>query len=196
MVKGAKMSLRTRLILSITSSFLVVILIALGVTSIFASNKFIWNSNVEIKNEGQNLNFQIDGLINGAQSFNAISENGVIDNTNWEIPSSHTTFTKNNKTVIIQFVFTNKSSTELKISITGILIDSLGRFVTEATNESNMELEITKISANSGSLETILDGGIGKTKVINLNYTLINTNIPITGETTDTQSLLITMSEV
>jgi len=190
------MSLRTRLILSLTSSFLVLILIALGVTSIFSSIKFVWNSNIDIRNEGQNLNFEIDGLINGAQSFNAVSENGVIDNSRWEVPQTHTTFTKNNKSVILQFVFTNKSSTELKIVLTDILIDSLGRFLTQATNESNMELEITSTSLSAGSLETILDAGIGKTKVINLNYTLVKTNIPITGEDTDTQNLLITISDI
>lgn len=190
------MSLRTRLILSLTSSFLVLILIALGITSIFSSNKFIWNSNIDLRNEGQNLNFEIDGLINGAQSFNAVSENGVIDNTRWEVPTTYTTFTKDRRSVILQFVFTNKSSAELKIVLTGILIDSLGRFLTEATNESNMEIQITSTSVNAGSLETILDAGIGKTKVINLTYNLVKTNIPITGEVGGTQNMLITISDI
>lgn len=191
------MSLRTRLILSITAFMLVLILVVLGITSVFSSIKFIWNSNVELQNEGRNLDFEIAGLINGSQSFLAISENGVIDNSNWEIPRSHTTFTKTKKIIVLQFVFTNKSNSELRVIFSDILIDPAGRFVSQATNENNMEFALTRTALNTASFETVLGAGVGTTMTINLTYTLEKTNLPITaGGESDTQNLLITVANV
>lgn len=187
------MSVRTRLILSVVSAGLVVVMIVFGMASVLGSKRYVWNSNVDIINDVSDLSLEINGFINGMQDFEATAENGTIDKTSWQIDSTQTTFTKQRSTIVIQLIFFNKSNTPLKITIDGILIDPWARFSTTATDGNGVGIDIVT-NNNVGSLEAVLEGGNNKTKVINLNYTLEKTNLNIEGEQQDTQRLQVSIS--
>jgi hypothetical protein len=184
------MNSKTRLVLSVVSATLVLLMIFLGATSVFGQKRYIKNTDVEIINDVSDLSLQIVGAVNGVQGFDAVAQNGTINNTSWPISEQDTTFTKNRRQIIIEFMFFNRSNASLKITISGILIDPQARFSTAATDGNGVGIDIVN-NNNLGTLETVLEGGMNKSKTVKLIYTLEKTNFSINNEP---QSLKVSIS--
>lgn len=190
------MRIRTKLIFSILSVVVVVVLISIAITIVFSKKVYIWNSHVSVIDNMTDLSYDISGFVNGSQDYIASVENGEISQTSWEISREQTTFTKLKKVINIELEFTNKSNEQLRIAISGILFDTLERFSTRAVDENNLEINI-EVSQNSlGGFEVILDAGENSTKTVTLIYTLEKFNMSIQGAEQDTQNLIVVVSRV
>lgn len=188
-------NVKLKLSLTIIAVIIVLALLAFGIYSIFIGFKYNWNTRVDLEYVPQEVTLRFEAKVNDNENvFISNAADGKFDNSHWLIASEDTTFTKTNQTITISLKFVNKCSSDLLIKINGIHYDSLNRFSTYLTNEQGSLIDNTLITKNvdgTGQFVTTLSGGVDEFVVINLNYTLIETSVPITGTDTDKQYLSI-----
>lgn len=188
------MNHKAKLITTIISVVLIAILLAFGIIISFIAYKYTWNSVVDLKYVPNDVSLKFEANVNNSNSFVATANNGNFDNSIWEIPSEETTFTKQNKDIVLNFKFTNRSSAKLAINISGILDDSKQRFTTTALASNSTALNMTKQPDGTMTLSSlVLENGEGQTLEFSLKYSLVKTNMSINGTPQDTQHLSITI---
>ena len=186
------MNHKAKLITSIISVVLIAILLAFGIIIALLAYKYTWNSVIDLTYAPNDVSLTFEANINNNQYFVSEATNGVFDNQIWEIPNEETTFTKENRNVVLNFKFINKSNSKLEVNLSGIIKDSKQRFTTTALNSSGTELILTEQPNGTMSLPSLeIEGGVGNTLEFSLKYTLVKTNMAILGNAEDTQHLSI-----
>lgn len=178
-----------KLTLSIIACIIVGALIATGIILSLLSYSYSWNNRVDLIYVPQEAKLLFEGTAGDSQ-FVAQAENGAFDNGFWEIPTKDTTFTQNNNKVTISLKFTNKCTSRLKVSISGIHFDSKKRFDTTLT-KNNIEQQISENNTDKTGEYTFYLEYFEDTVTIDLNYTLTEQTVRISGDTTDRQILAI-----
>ena len=188
-----------KLALSIIAILIVLVLIGTGITVSFIGYKYNWNTKVDLGAfVPSDVTLQFEAKIND-NNFVSFAEDGEFDNKVWEIPQEDTTFTKDNKEIKIEFKFINKCSSDLQIIITGIHYDAYKRFETYLTDEYGNRIDdslIVKQADGKGVYTAQVVGGVDEYTIVNLNYKLIETTVPITGGLGDQQILSINISKI
>lgn len=185
---------RLKLALSIVSLVIVATLIVVGVVLSLISYKYSWNNRVDLVYVPQEAKLTIEATA-GDSSFVANAENGDFDHSFWEIPDVDTTFTQNNKKITISFKFTNKCTSKLKVTISGIHFDSKKRFETTVLDGTNFPLTTSRQPDGTGECQIILES-YQSVSVVNLCYELKEETVRITGEASDNQNLSIRVDKV
>lgn len=189
------MNHKAKLITTIISVILTALLLTFGIIISFLAYKYTWNSVVDLKYVPNNVSLKLEANINNSNSFVATANNGVFDNSIWEIPAEETTFTKQKRDIVLNFKFTNRSRAKLAINVSGILDDSKQRFTTTALTSNSTALNLTKQPDGTMTLSSlVLEEGEGKTFEFSLKYSLVKTNMSINGNAQDSQHLSITIS--
>jgi FlaG/FlaF family flagellin (archaellin) len=184
---------RLKLALSIVSLMVVITLIATGVALSLISYKYSWNNRVDLEYVPQEAKLTIEGSA-GDSSFVANADNGQFDNGFWEIPNADTTFTQNNKKITISFKFTNKCTSKLKVTISGIHYDSKKRFETTVLDGSNFPISVNRQPDGTGECQITLES-YQSVSIVNLCYELKEQTVKITGDANDKQNLIIKVDE-
>ena len=185
---------RLKLALSIVSLVIVATLIVVGVVLSLISYKYSWNNRVDLVYVPQEAKLTIEGTAGGS-TFVANAENGEFDHSFWEIPDVDTTFTQNNKKITINFKFTNKCTSKLKITISGIHYDSKKRFETTVLDGSNLPLSVSRQPDGTGECQITLES-YQSVSVVNLCYELKEQTVKISGDANDKQNLSIRVDKV
>lgn len=185
---------KLKLALSIVSLIVVATLIGVGVTLSLISYKYSWNNRVDLEYVPPEAKLTIQGTA-GESSFTANADNGQFDNDYWEIPNVDTTFTQNNKKITISFRFTNKCTSKLKVTISGIHYDAKKRFETTVLDGSNLPLLVNRQPDGTGECQITLEN-YESVSVVNLCYELKEETVRIVGDANDKQNLSIRVDTI
>ena len=196
-------NVKFKIVVTVLSILLVLAMLAFGIYATVVGFKYSWNTRLDLVYVPQEVTLRFEAKVkdndNNSENDNVFISNaadGAFDNSQWQISQEETTFSRDRQTITINLVFINKCSSDLLIKISGIHYDADKRFSTYLTDEEGTvidDLLITKNADGTGEYVTTLTGGLDQRVEINLNYSLIETSIPITGEDYDKQYLAISI---